>query len=74
MPSKAEPLTDAALEAYEAKRDLAAELLQSVREVNAGKTEAVVSLAVDASQRSSASRPGWPNTSPMKRMFNCVPP
>ena len=47
MPSKARPLTDAELEAYEAKRDLAAELLQSVREMKAGETEVVLSLAVD---------------------------
>jgi len=33
VPSNAGPLTDAELTAYEAKCDLAAELLQSVREV-----------------------------------------
>ena len=48
MPSKAEPLTGAELEAYEAKRDLASELLQSVREMKAGKGEIVLSLAVEA--------------------------
>ena len=31
MPSKTKPLTEAKLRAYEAKRDLAAELLESVR-------------------------------------------
>jgi putative transcriptional regulator len=56
VPSKAEPLADAELEAYEAQRDLAAELLQSVREVTAGKTEVVVSLAVEARQRTGLSQ------------------
>jgi putative transcriptional regulator len=56
VPSKAEPLTDAELEAYEAKRDLAAELLQSIRKMKAGKTEVVLSLAVDARQRTGLSQ------------------
>jgi putative transcriptional regulator len=56
VPSKAEPLTDAELEAYEAKRDLAAELLQSVREMKAGKTEVVLSLAIDARKRTGLSQ------------------
>jgi putative transcriptional regulator len=56
VPSNAEPLTDAELEAYEAKRDLAAKLLKStIREMKAGKTEVVVSLAVEARQRSGLS-------------------
>ena len=36
MPSKSKPLTKTELAAYEAKRDLAEELLQSVREVALG--------------------------------------
>jgi putative transcriptional regulator len=56
VPSKAKPLTDAELEAYEAKRDLTAELLQSVREMKAGKTEVVLSLAVDARKRTGLSQ------------------
>ena len=56
MPSKAKPLTDAELAAHEAKRDLAAELLQSVREMKAGKTEVVVSLAVEARQSTGLSQ------------------
>jgi putative transcriptional regulator len=56
VPSKAEPLTGAELEAYEAQRDLAAELLQSVREMKAGKTEVVVSLAVEARRRTGLSQ------------------
>ena len=38
MPSKVKPLTDAQLRVYESKRDLAAELLESVRQMKAGKT------------------------------------
>ena len=56
MPSKAKPLTDAELEAYEAQRDLAAELLQSVREMKAGKAQVVLSLAIDARKRTGLSR------------------
>ena len=44
MPAKNKPLTETQLAAYESKRDLAAELLQSVREMQAGKVH-VVSLA-----------------------------
>ena len=56
MPSKARPLSDAELEVCEANRDLAAELLQSVREMKAGKTEVVLSLAVEARQRTGLSQ------------------
>jgi putative transcriptional regulator len=56
VPSKAKPLTEAEITAYEAKRDLAAELLQSIREMKAGKTEVVLSLAVEARQRTGLSQ------------------
>jgi len=56
VPSNAEPLTDAELTAYEAKRDLAAELLRSVREMKAGKAQVVVSLAVEARRRTGLSQ------------------
>ena len=51
MPSKVKPLTDAQLPAYEAKRDLAADLLESVRQMKAGKTQAIFSPAVEARER-----------------------
>ena len=51
MPSKIKPLTDAQLRAYEAKRDLAADLLESVQQMKAGKTQIVVSPAVEARER-----------------------
>ena len=56
MPSKTKPLSRKALEAYEAKRDLAAELLQSIREMKAGKTEVVFSPATEARQKTGLSQ------------------
>jgi putative transcriptional regulator len=41
---KTKPLTGAKLRDYEAKRDLAAELLESVKQMKAGKTQFVLSL------------------------------
>ena len=56
MPSKAKPMSDAQLRAYEAKRDLAAELLESVRQMKAGKTQAVPSPAAQARERTGLSQ------------------
>ena len=56
MPSKVKPLTDTQLRAYEAKRDLAAELLESVRQMKAGKTQVVSSPAVEARERTGLSQ------------------
>lgn len=56
MPSKAKPLTDTRLKAYESKRDLAVELLQSVRQMKAGKTQVVFSSAVEARERTGMSQ------------------
>ena len=56
MPSKSKPLTDAQLRAYEAKRDLAAELLESVQQMKAGKTEVVSSPAIEARERTGLSQ------------------
>jgi len=44
------------LRAYEAKRDLAAELLESVRQMKAGKTRVVSSPAVEARERTGLSQ------------------
>jgi putative transcriptional regulator len=52
----AKPLTDAQLEAYEAQRDLAAELLQSVREMKAGQGRIVFSPAIEARQKTRLSQ------------------
>lgn len=48
MPSKSKPLNQKELAAYEAKRDLAAELLQAVREMKAGQVQVVSSPVVEA--------------------------
>jgi putative transcriptional regulator len=54
--SKAKPLTDVQLKAYESKRDLATELLESVRQMKAGKTQVVISPAVEARERTGMSQ------------------
>lgn len=57
MLSKAtKPLSGKALAAYEAQRDLAAELLQSIQEMKAGKTALVLSAATEARQRTGLSQ------------------
>jgi len=56
VPSKAKPLSKADLDAYESKRDLAAELLESVRQMKAGKTQVVHSPAVEARERTGLSQ------------------
>ena len=56
MPSKSKPLTNAALAAYEAKRDLAAELLQSVKEMKAGQVHVVSSPVIEARQKTGLSQ------------------
>lgn len=56
MPSKAKPLTEAQLRAYEAKRDLAAELLESVQQMKAGKTKVVYTPAVEARAKTGLSQ------------------
>ena len=56
MPSKTKPLTDLEITVYESKRDLAAELLESVRQMKAGKTQVVYSAAVEARERTGLSQ------------------
>ena len=56
MPSKSKPLTAAQLSAYEAKRDLAAELLESVQQMKAWKTQVVSSPAIEARERTGLSQ------------------
>lgn len=56
MPSKNKPLTKTELEAYEAKRDLAAELLQSVREMKAGQVSVVTSPVIEARKKTGLSQ------------------
>jgi putative transcriptional regulator len=48
VPSKTKPLNSKQLATYEAKRNLAADLLQSIREMKAGKTKIVCTPATEA--------------------------
>ena len=48
MPSKTRPMNKTELAGYEAKRDLAAELLQSVKEMKAGQVHIVSSPVIEA--------------------------
>jgi len=56
VPSKSKPLTEAQLRAYESKRDLAAELLESVQQMKAGKTHVISSPAIEARERTGLSQ------------------
>ena len=56
MPSKSKPLSKAELAAYEAKRDLAAELLQAVREMKAGHVHVVTSPVIEARKKTGLSQ------------------
>lgn len=56
MPSKSKPLSQKELAAYEAKRDLAAELLQSVREIKAGHVHVVSSPVIEARKKTGLSQ------------------
>jgi putative transcriptional regulator len=56
MPSKNKPLSPADLAAYEATRDLAAELLQSVLEMKAGQVHVVTSPVIEARKKTGLSQ------------------
>ncbi|MBK1690447.1 helix-turn-helix domain-containing protein [Rubrivivax gelatinosus] len=56
MPSKTEPLSPKELAANEADRDRGAELLQSIREMKAGKLSVVHSPATEARQKTGLSQ------------------
>ena len=56
MPSKSKPLAKAELAAYESKRDLAAELLQSVKEMKTGQVHVVSSPVIEARQKTGLSQ------------------
>ncbi len=56
MPSKSRPLPKAELAAYEAKRDLAAELLEAVREMKTGRVQVVTSPVIEARKKTGLSQ------------------
>jgi putative transcriptional regulator len=56
VPSKSKPLSKSELAAYETTRDLAAELLQSVREMKAGHVQVVSSPVIEARKKTGLSQ------------------
>ena len=56
MPSKTKPLSKTELAAYESKRDLAADLLQAVREMKAGQVQVVSSPVIEARKKTGLSQ------------------
>ena len=56
MPSKSKRLTQAEIDVFEATRDIGEELLQSIRDMKAGKGEVVVSPAIEARSKTGLSQ------------------
>ena len=56
MPSKNKPLSKKQLEAFEAERDLGADLLQAIREMKAGQGKVVYSEAIEARKKTGLSQ------------------
>lgn len=56
MPSKNKPLTDKELTAYEAERDLAADLLQAIYEMKSGQLKVVTSPVIEARKKTGLSQ------------------
>ena len=56
MPSKTKCLAEAEIVAFEAKRDIGDEILQSIRDLKAGKGQVVVSPAIEARSKTGLSQ------------------
>lgn len=56
MPSKSRKLTPSELAAFEAERDLGAKILQSIKDMKAGKGKAVLSSAAEAREATGLSQ------------------
>ena len=56
MPSKIKPLAARELAKFEASRDLGAELLESIREMKAGKVQVAFSPATEAREKTGLSQ------------------
>ena len=56
MPSKRKPLTEAEIDDFEAKRDLAADLLQAVKEMKSGQVRVVSSPVIEARNKTGLSQ------------------
>lgn len=56
MPSKSKKLSHAEIGAFEASRDIGAEILQSIKDMKAGKGKVVVPAAVEAREATGLSQ------------------
>ncbi len=56
MPSKSKKLSNAEIGAFEANRDIGAEILQSIKDMKAGKGKVVVPAAVEAREATGLSQ------------------
>jgi putative transcriptional regulator len=56
VPSKTKRLTPAEIDAFEAGRDVGQELLQSIRDLKAGKGQVVLSPAIEARSKTGLSQ------------------
>ncbi len=56
MPSKSKKLSQAEIATFEASRDLGAEILQSIKDMKAGKGKVVVPAAVEAREATGLSQ------------------
>jgi putative transcriptional regulator len=56
VPSKSKKLTAAELKAHESKRDIGAEILQSIKDMKAGKGKVVLSSATEAREATGLSQ------------------
>ena len=60
MPSKSKKLSQAEIGAFEASRDIGAEILQSIKDMKAGKGKVVVPAAVEPLKETRCERSDWP--------------
>ena len=61
MPSKSKKLSSTEIEAFEANRDIGAEILQSIKDMKAGKGKAVLSTAAEAREATGLSQSQFAN-------------
>lgn len=61
MPSKSRKLSSAEIAAFEAKRDIGAEIVQSLKDIKAGKGKVVVSSAAEAREATGLSQSQFAN-------------
>ena len=61
MPSKSKKLSTTKIAAFEAKRDIGAEILQSIKDMKAGKGKVVASSATEAREATGLSQSQFAN-------------